>query len=194
MKRAELVYREVLFQAIEKKNNILTQADLARRLNISLSIVNSAIKNLERIGAVEIRLRSFHVIDVKKILYYWASIRNLQKDIIYQTRIEKPVIDIEKSMPDNIVFSAYSAYKFLFNDVPADYSEVYVYGDESLKERFPENKEVPNLFVLKQDNKITTYGKITTIANTFVDLWNIKEWYAKEFIKSMEKRLHGILE
>ncbi len=194
MKRAETVYREILYRAIESKNRTLTQADLARKLNISLSIVNAAIKNLERIGAVEIRLRSFHVIDIKKILYYWASIRNLQKDIIYQTRIEKPVVDIEKSMPDSIVFGAYTAYKFQFKDVPADYSEVYVYGDESLKERFPENENIPNLFVLKKDTRIEDYGKTTTVANTFIDLWNLKAWYAKEFIKEMEKRLYGILE
>jgi len=194
MKNAEIIYRELLYQAIERKNRVLTQADLARRLNISLSIVNSAIKNIERLGATKLNPRNFHVIDIKKILYYWASIRNLQKDIVYSTRVERPVVEIEKSMPDNIVFGAYSAYKYLFNNVPADYSEVYVYGDKDLEKRFPKSKGVPNLFVLKKDSRIDSYGKNTTIANTFVDLWNLNEWYAKEFTKAMEERLHGILE
>ena|SRR3989344_8862460 len=194
MKNAEIIYRELLYQAIERKNRVLTQADLARRLNISLSIVNAAIKNIERLGATKLNPRNFHVIDIKKILYYWASIRNLQKDIVYSTRVERPVVEIEKSMPDNIVFGAYSAYKYLFNNVPADYSEVYVYGDKDLEKRFPKSKGVPNLFVLKKDSRIDSYGKNTTIANTFVDLWNLNEWYAKEFTKAMEERLHGILE
>lgn len=192
MKNIEIVYRELLYQAIEKKTRKLTQAELARTLKISLSIVNNAIKQLERIGSVKINSRSFQVIDIKKILLYWASIRNLQKDIIYETRVEKPVKEIEKLMPDDIIFGSYTAYKLLFKDVPADYSEVYVYGDEDLKERFPKRKGAPNLFVLKKDSKMKE--KTTTVANTYVDLWNLREWYAKDFIKAMEEKLHGILE
>lgn len=194
MRKIEIAYREILYQAMEKKNNILTQAELSRKLNMSLSTVNLSVKHLEDMGAIVINQRNFHVLDLKKILYFWASIRNLQKDIIYKTRIEKSVIEIEKLMPNNIVFSAYTAYKLLFKDVPADYSEVYIYGDENIKERFPEKKGIPNLFVLKKDKLIEKYGKIATIANTFVDIWNIKEWYAKEFLKEMEKKLNGILE
>ncbi|MBI5064613.1 winged helix-turn-helix domain-containing protein [Candidatus Woesearchaeota archaeon] len=194
MKKSELVYREILYQSIEKKNRVLTQAELARTLKLSLSVINKSVKLLDKMGAVEIRQRSLHIIDIKKTLYYWASIRNLQKDIVYSTRVELPVKEIEKQMPNNIVFGAYSAYKFLFKDVSADYSEVYVYGDETLKERFPSAKGPPNLFVLKKDDLIEKYGKTTTIANTFVDLWNLKEWYAKEFLKNMEEKLHGILE
>ncbi|MBI4154786.1 winged helix-turn-helix domain-containing protein [Candidatus Woesearchaeota archaeon] len=195
MKQAEVIYREILYQAIEKKRKVLTQADLARTLSISLSIINKAIQKLKNIGAIEVKQRNFCVVDIKKILYFWASIRNLHKDIIYSTRIEKSVKEIEKLMPNNIVFSSYSAYKFLFKDVPADYSEVYVYADlEEIKSRFPENKPPYNLFVLKKDHLIERYGKITTIANIFVDLWNLKEWYAKEFLKAMEKKMYGILE
>ena len=62
MKKAELVYREMLYQAIEKKNRVLTQAGLARGLNISLSIVNSAVKALEKMGAVAISPRNLKVI------------------------------------------------------------------------------------------------------------------------------------
>lgn len=195
MKNTEIVYREILYQAIEKKNRNLTQAGLSRNLKLSLSTINSSVKRLSNIGAVKIKQRSFDVIDIKKALYFWASIRNFQKDIIYSTRIEKPVKEIEKLMPNNAVFAGYSAYKYKFKDVPADYSEVYIYADkEDIKKRFPEYKGVPNIFVLKKDNLIENYGKITTIGNTFVDLWNLNEWYSKEFIKSMEEKLHGILE
>lgn len=200
MKKAEIIYREILYQATERNNRILTQAGIAKSLGISLSTVNSAVKHLEKIGAVDVKKRGFHVVDARKTLYYWASIRSLQKDIIYATRAEKPVVEIEKSMPDSIVFAGFTAYKFLFKDVPADYSEIYVYeenNEESIKDikkRFPENKGIPNLFVLKKDSAMDKYGKKTTMANTFVDLWNLKEWYAKEFVRAMEEKLHGILE
>lgn len=195
MNKLEAVYREILFQSIEKKNRKFTQAALSQKLKLSLSTINKAVTTLAAMGAVEVHLRNFYVIDLKKVLYYWASIRNLQKDIVYFTRVEMPVVEIEKMMPNNIVFGGYTAYKFLFDYVPADYSEVYVYGDSALlKKRFPEKKGTPNLFVLNADAFLFTYGKTTTIANTFVDLWNMKEWYAKEFLTALEAKLHGILE
>jgi len=194
MKKIEYVYREILYNAIEKKNRRLTQLELARTLKISLSTVNHAIKHLKKMQAVETRTRSFVVLDPKKVLYYWASIRDLDKDIIFQTRVEKPILQIEKEMPDSIVYGAYTAYKFIFNDVPADYSEVYIYGQEDIKDRFPKSDNNPNLFVLKKDSSIQKYGKATTIAQTFVDLWNIKTWYANEFLKIMEERIDAILE
>ena len=187
MKRIEEVYREMLFQSMEKNNSTLTQSYLANTLNVSLSIVNLALKPLRNMNAIKIKKRSFDIIDKKKILYYWASIRNLEKDIIYKTRVEKPVRKIESEMPSDIIYAAYSAYKFKFKDVPADYSEVYIYSDNSkeIQKRFPKNNNTPNLFVLKKDKNMET----VTIANIFVDLWNLKEWYAKDFLTALEKRL-----
>ena len=97
---------------------------------------------------------------------------------------EMPVREIEKNMPAGIVYAAYSACKIKFKDVPADYSEVYVYGDpETVKKRFPPSKNRPNLFILSGPGKMT-------IANIFVDLWNMKEWYAKDFLAAMEAKIH----
>lgn len=194
MKKTELVYREMLFNAIEKEKRNLTQSYLAKALNISLSTVNLALKPLARMNAVRIKKMGFDIIDIKKILYYWASIRNLEKDNIYKARVEAPVKEIEKEMPDDIIFTAFSAYKFKFKDVPADYSEVYVYGGESVRKRFGENKGSPNLFVLKKDNAAERYGKTATIANLFADLWNLKQWYAKDFLKSLEAKIGRVLE
>ena len=194
MKKTELVYRELLFHAMEKQKRNLTQAYLATTLQLSLSTVNGALKPLVRMNAIRIKQRSFDVIDIKKILYYGASRRNIEKDIVYQTRIEEPVKEIEKQMPNTIVFTAYSAYKLKFKDVPADYSEVYVYGTEELKKRWKENKKSPNLFVLSKDQSIEKYGKTVTLANLFVDLWNLKTWYAKDFLIALEAKIGRVLE
>ena len=177
---------------MEKKNNTLTQSYLAAALNVSLSIVNLALKPLRRMNAVKIKQRSFDIIDKRKILYYWASTRNIEKDIIYKTRVEKPVRKIESEMPPDIIYAAYSAYKFKFKDVPADYSEVYIYSDniKEIEKRFPKNNKTPNLFILKKDRNM----KRITIANVFIDLWNLKEWYAKDFLTAMEAKINGILE
>ncbi len=97
--------------------------------------------------------------------------------------------EIEKSMPPDVTFAAYSACKFMFKTMPADYSEVYVCSNNlaEIRKRFPEKKNVPNLFVLKKDFEGMTLGHL------FADLWNLKEWYAKEFLKELEERLKPML-
>lgn len=189
MKKSEIIYREILDNVIEKNNRTFTQLELSRKLNISLSNVNNSIKPLRSMGAIIVNLKNFKVIDPKKILLYWASVRNLEKDIIYRTRVDKEVRKIESEMPSQIIFAAYSAYKFKFKDVPADYSEVYIYSDEKdieeIKKRFPENNKVPNLFVLKKDSVM----KEISTSQIFVDLWNVKEWYAKDFLDALKKKM-----
>jgi len=195
MKKIEQVFREILYQVIEKKNKTLTQSELSKKLRFSLSTINLALKKLEKMNAVKIKKMNFNVVDVKKILYLWASLRNLEKDIIYKTRAEMPVREIERSMPD-LIYEAYSAYKFKFNDVPADYSEVYVYASEpeleKIKKRFPEKNANPNLFVLKEDENMAKYPKTGTIGQLFVELWNLKQWYASDFLKALEEKINNI--
>ncbi len=188
MKKIELVYKKIIEELMENKNKKLTQAEIARALRISLSTVNLAISHLKKMNAVRIKKRNFEIVNGKKILLYWASIRNLNKDITYKTRVEMDVVDIEKIMPSDIIYGAYSAYKFLFHDVPADYSEVYVYSDniDEIKRRFKESNNEPNLFVLKKE-----FDKMT-LGHLFVDLWNLKEWYANDFLKAIEEKIYGI--
>ncbi len=195
MKKIEQVYREILYQAIEKKNKTLTQKELALALKISLSTVNHALEPLRKMGAIKVKQRNFTVTNIKKILYLWASKRNLEKDIVYKTRVEKSPRQIEQMMPSGVVYTAYSGYKFKFKKTPADYSEIYVYADDldDIKKRFSIKKGTPNLFILKKDSNMNRYKTITA-ANLFVDLWNLGEWYARDFLKELEGELSGILE
>ncbi len=194
MKNIELILRELLYRAFEKNEFSLTQSELSKKLNISLSAINLSIKKLASIGALKLSQRSFSIIDIKKILYYWASIRNLEKDVVFKIRIEASVREIERAMP-NIIFTAYTAYKERFKNVPADYSEIYLYADEQeleiIKKRiskFKTSQLNPNLFILKKDRTLTQYSQIPH-SQIFVDLWNLKEWYAKEFLNALEVKL-----
>ncbi|MFH1510259.1 MAG: hypothetical protein ABIF10_01095 [Candidatus Woesearchaeota archaeon] len=191
MKRSEEIYRELLYQFMEHKERKFTQSGISKNLGISVSMVNYAIKPLRAMNAINVKRRSLTMVDAKKTLYYWASVRNLQKDIIYQTRSNKDVRKIESEMPPDIVYGLFSAYKFMFKDVPSDYSEVYVYsGDiQEIRKRFPAQAGPPNLFVLEKGHMAHM-----TKAQLFVDLWNVKEWYAKEFLKALEEKIHGLLE
>ena len=193
MKKTEIVYREVLYQVLENKNNFVTQSFLSKRCKVSIGNVYHALQPLVNMNAIEKKPRGFRIIDPKKILLYWSSTRNLKSDIIYQTFSSKPIIEIEKSMPP-VLFTAYSGYKFIFKSVPTDYSEIFVYGKkEEIILRFPEKENKPNIIVLKPDEHLMSFKKIP-LAQLFVDLWNINTWYARDFLKVLEEKIDGILE
>jgi len=191
MLKKEILYREMLTEALESKILSFTQLALSKKFGFSLSTVNNALKPLEQIGAIEKRERSFRIVDVQKLLTFWATTRNLAKDIVYSTRAEMPVQKIEGSMPAGATFTAYSGYRFLFNESPADYGEAYVYADEKaleeIKKRFPEKKGPPNIFVLVKDAFMPE--RIAPKAQIYADLWNLKEWYAKDFLDALERRM-----
>ena len=193
MKKTERIYQEILFDAIENKRNRFTQLELSKKLNISLSTVNNALKPLDKIGGISIEKRFFSIRDIEKILILWATKRNLDKDIIYKTNVNLPIQDIEKNLPSKIIYTAYSAYKFKFNDVPADYSEVIVYSNnpDEIKARFPFKKGHANLIVLNQDKEMDRLAKnnIAPSTQVYVDLWNLGTWYAKEFLKALEQKV-----
>lgn len=194
MSKKEIIWREILYQAIEQKNRQMTQKELAAKFRFSLSTVFNAIKAPRRIGAIKVSGRNFQVIDVEKFLYLWATARNFKKDIIYQTRVEEPVLTIEGLMPPSIIFGAYSAYRLKFQEAPADYDRIYVYASdlEEVKKRFPpigKKKNYTNLIVLRADKFLENYGKTTTLAQTFVDLWNLPEWYVKDFQEALKNKI-----
>jgi Mn-dependent DtxR family transcriptional regulator len=54
MEKVQQVYREIFYQAIEKNERSLTQLELAKRLRVSLSLVNFALKPLRQMGAIDV--------------------------------------------------------------------------------------------------------------------------------------------
>jgi len=185
MLKSELVFLEVFRGA-------KTQKEMAERLGISLSTVNNAIEPLARIGAIEKRNFGFRLVDREKALAYWASARNLEKDIVYKTRAGLPITEIERLMPSGVAFTAFTAFRLRFKEVPADYSEVYVYANEEelaeVKKRFPQKDGPANLIVLSKPNNFSE-EKIVPTELIFVDLWNLKEWYAKEFLNALKQKM-----
>jgi len=193
MTKKELIWREILFQAIEKKNFNFTQKRLAKKFGFSLSTVFNALKIPRDSGAIKVTGRDFSVIDAEKFLYIWATQRNIKKEIIYETYVAESVPKIEGLMPVNVIFGGFSAYVMKYKDAPADYGKVYIYVDENklekIKKRFPKTNGEANLFVLKSDSELLKFGNITPNVQTFVDLWNIKDWYAKDFLIALKNKI-----
>ncbi len=202
MRSEEIILREILESSLEKKFTF-SQSFLSQKTGVSLSVVNKTIRTLSNISGVELNRRGFNVIDSQRILLYWATRRSLLKDVVYSTSVEESVREIEGEMPEGIAFTAFTAYKLTFKNVPADYSEVYVYStDEAIPEiqkRFTAKKGIRNLFVLKADpilknriNERKLKDNSVSLPQIFVDLWNINKWYSKEFLDKISMNLAKI--
>lgn len=196
MLKIELVWRDLLWRAIEKKDPYFTISELAGKFNLSTSLVSHALFPLRNLGIVKINKTKSLVTDTERLLFFWATRRNLQKDIIYQTQSKLSVQEIEASMPADVFPTAYSAFRMYFSDpVPADYGAVYFYSKDfsAIEKRFEKSQKgttnifsslEPNLFIIKQDIFLAKYKK-TPLGQIFVDLWNLPQWYAKEFSEAV---------
>lgn len=190
MTKKELIWQEILNQAIEHKQFNWTQKDLAEKFSISLSTVFNALKVPRQMGVIKVTGRNFSLVDTEKLLYLWATQRNMEKEIVYKTYAPLSAKEIEGLMPDGIIYGAYSAYAQKYHDAPADYDKVYVYADGDgvveIEKRFPKQKGEANIFVLKKNMNA---GQIVSNAQIFCDLWNLSDWYAKEFIKKIKEKI-----
>lgn len=191
MLKKEIIWREILYQAIKNKKYRFTQKDLANKFGFSFSTIFNALKIPRETGAIKVKSRFFEIIDKEKLLVIWGTQRKFFKDIIYQNSVDAPIKQIESELPGNVILTAYTAYAMLFQTIPADYDKVYVYSNqlEKIKKRFPQRKGYNNLIVLKPDPFLKNYGKVAPLPQIYVDLWNIREWYAAEFIKELKGKI-----
>lgn len=198
MKKIETVWHYLLLCALTDGVFRHTQQDLAKRFGFSLSTVNHALANPTAIGAIRKESKFFVLADLFKLLYYWASVRNLKRKIIYQTCVNGNMQQIEGLTLPTSIFACYSAGKMILGEAPADYATVYVYDETKnltrIQERFPPNGKKPaNVYVLEKTKPMDTYGQVTTLPLTFVDIWNLSDWYAKDFTNALEENIHAVL-
>ena len=175
---------------------ILSKEDLAKKLDLSLSTVNHALKNLRQMGAVKIGGRGGEVVDFEKILMNWANHRQLEKDIVFKNKLTGSVLEIESALPPGSILACYSAVRHWFSEAPADYNTVYVYHREpqELEKRFEGQKgQETELVVLQLPGRIPLRKETTTLAHTLVDLWSLTDWMAKDFINRIKEEMDGLL-
>ncbi len=194
MTKKEILWREILYQAIQNKKIKFTQKELAGQFGFSLSVVFNALKIPRLSGTIEVSARDFSVIHPEKFLTIWATFRRLKNDVIYQTHCDSSVQEIEGLVPPKSIFAAFSAYLKKYQEAPADYDKVYIYAEEKIlpeiKKRFPPKKGYQNLIVLKADQYLSLFGQITPDVQTYVDAWNLTEWYAQDFLKALKEKMN----
>lgn len=197
MLKKEVIWREILVQARLNKKKKFTQKELAQKFGFSLSTVFNALKIPRQNHSLKVTGRFFTLENYQKLLYLWANEHSLKREIIYQGRKDKDILKLEAEIPADAIFGLYSAYKFFYNDAPADYDHLYIYLEvkdlEKIKDRLDlptESHPSPNFFILKKDPWLNLYKEIMTPEQIFVDIWNSGEWYAKDFLKNFEEKLN----
>ena len=182
MFKIEYIWRELLDRVIEERNPDFTIIELAKKYSLSTSVVNHALIPLRNLNIVKINKTLSKVVDWERLLFFWATRRNLKKDIIYSTFSPLPVYDREGLMPSEVISTGFTSFRYLLNKTPADYDHIYFYSNkiEKITKRFPNNKRPSNIFILRPDPYLLKSKKLG-LAQLFVDLWNLPEWYAREF-------------
>ena len=184
MLKIEYIWRELLYRSIEESRPDFTITELSKIFNLSTSVVSHALKPLKELGIVKINKKNSKILDAERLLFFWATRRNLKKELIYSTYNPLPVQEREASMPSKVIPTAYSAFRMYFGNPPADYENIYFYvkNVSAVEKRFPKStkKNQDNLFILKPDQFLRRYKRIP-LAQIFADLWNLPEWYAKDF-------------
>lgn len=195
MLKIEYVWRDLLDRVIEKRDPDFTITEISKKYSLSTSVVNHALIPPRDLNIVKINKTSSRVTDWERLLFFWATRRSLKKDIVYSTFANLPVYDREGLMPPEVIPTAYTAFRLKFQKIPADYDHIYFYSNriEKVIKRFSIKSAPPNIFILKPDPFLAKTKKIS-LAQLFVDLWNLPEWYAKDFsdaaLLEIKKRLN----
>lgn len=196
MKKIETVWCRLLYDALEKRQTRFQQQELAKTLDISTSTVNHALKDLRRMGGLQIGGTGGVVVDAEKVLMHWANHRRLSEDIVFTISLSHPVIEVEGLLPPGSILGAYSAVRHWYREPPADYADVYVYHQDPtiVAHRFSNELTGPtNLIILRLNPKLPLRPETTTLAHTFVDLWNLTDWMAKDFVRRVKQEIDDLL-
>jgi len=177
--KKERVYRELTRLAEHERTT--TQRELASACKVSLNLVNSVIRELRRVGALAVYPMGLNILDPAKIVYTWGSQRDLERDISLRYAIGLPVHEIEKNMPGDVVFTAFSGWRLKVGQAPFDYNRVYVYAQPSsehivkrLLSTLPRTRGDANTFVMVVDDPhlfASTKHQIAPVGQLFVDIY-----------------------
>jgi len=194
MKKEEKILREILIGTMEKRERFY-QKEISKICKVSIGLVNKVINKLEGQGSLQRKTKGFSVIDPNKILMYWSTKRNLNGEVSEKYYIKKSVTEIEKTLPNCVIFTTYSGWKLLTERTPADYREIYVYVPIEkkelmrvwLKENKP-SKGPENLFIIYTDDEHlikNSKKNIAPIPQIFVDIYSLAGISSKYFLKDM---------
>jgi hypothetical protein len=186
-----MVWRHLLVAAFDLgiRRSSLTQ--LSVELDLPVSTIHKALERPRAIGAVRGNANGLRVLDPKRLQLMWAALRDLNKDIVYATRVPMAVSEIESRLPDSVIPTAYTAFVFHEGrNLVADYEQVVAYGDgNEVRRRFPRRGGHANVLILEPDPLLSRYGRVAPRCQVYSDLFNLPTWQAQRFLETLDREL-----
>ena len=198
MKKIETIWHHILQNAVSERAFKHTQKAIAEKFGYSVSTVHHALRIPSEIGAVRKSGKFFVLQDFTKLLYYWASVRSLKRDTLIVLQCDESMRELEGRALPNSIFGGYAAATHHLVEPPADYSKTIFYIKEkeisNFEHRFAGKKDKNgNVIALKMPDALSGARPYTSLPWTFVDLWNMHDWYARDFCKALEEKMHEII-
>lgn len=177
------IYRELC-----ELNGMVSQKEIAKRCNCSLSYVNKVIKVLKNKKYIHQPLRNrISVLNFQNLLLYWAFKRDLEDEKIKIIRTNYKPLELEKEAGrafKNHVFGLFTAASALgIKIVP--YNDVYIYSMNENIKKIKEGNKARLIIITTDDNhlfsksKIIDSKRIAPASQTFVDLASLNTWESK---------------
>jgi hypothetical protein len=188
-----VVWRHLLVAALDQGIRRSSLTRLSAELDLPVSTIHKALERPRAIGAVRGSASGLRVLDPKRLQLMWAAQRDLGKDIVYATRVQMAVREIEARLPASAIPTAYTAFVLQEGrNLIADYEQVVVYADGSdIRRRFPRRRGPANLLILEPDPLLSRYGSVAPRCQVYVDLFNLPTWQAQRFLEALDRELLG---
>jgi len=189
--KTEAVWRHLLVEVWERSSRRSSLSGLSREIGFPVSTIHQALERPRSIGAVRGNASGIRLIDPRRLQLLWAARRDLERDIVYSTRVALPVREIEARLPASAIPTAYTAFvRHAGVNLVADYEQVVVYGSPSeMRRRFPQRRGEPNLLVLEADPLLARYGPVAPQCQVYADLFNLPSWQAQRFLDQLDVEL-----
>jgi hypothetical protein len=189
--KTEAVWRHLLVAAWDRGSRRTSLSELSRELDFPMSTLHQALVRPRSIGALRGNANGLRVLDPRRLQLLWAARRDLERDIVYSTRVPLPVREIEARLPASVIPTAYTAFvRYEGVNLVADYEQVVVYGSAAeTRRRFPRRRGEPNLLVLEPDPLLRRYGAVAPRCQLYADLFNLPTWQAQRFLDALDREL-----
>src|SRR6266849_7828084 len=189
--RTEMVWRHLLVAALDLGIRRSSLTELSVELELPVSTIHKALERPRAIGAVRGSASGLRVLDPKRLQLMWAAQRDLNRDIVYSTRVPMTVSEIEARLPVSAIPTAYTALVLhKGRNLVADYEQVVVYADANeVRRRFPRRRGQANLLVLEPDPLLSRYGRIAPRCQVYADFFNLPTWQAQRFLEALDREL-----
>lgn len=203
--KSEAVWRYLLTQPHGDSAAHTTVGRISQDLHLAPSTINKALSGPRNAGyVVSSRQSGIRLESPGGLQRYWNGRRRLVADIELALHVGKPVDEIEASLPEKMVLTAFSAARLRFGDGIGAYRQVWCYGSAAVaRHLFPRAAEVDSvaeadLLVLRADALLgaiseTFQKRVAPVCQIHADLSKIGAPEADVYLAALQVRAAALV-